>query len=431
MGQSIFDVADKLVTADGVFSQGSPLASIPGAVDYALNLPFINLLTGNAGTYVSYANYLAKPNRYAVTITRSFFQDDRVNFNCHAALLPGLDFKTASYRTTAAHPIELPYQHNFEDVTLGFYASEDQRERHFFYEWFKRIFDTTNGLFGFWIDYVSDIKIAQLDQLHLRSYEIQLYRAYPKAMGRLDLTYQSSDVVPTFVVNFAYERWEPIKYRPSASGGVSPQLLIDKIGGAVQVATGIAKVGSLGGLLPGNLFGIGSGGASVPQDQIPQRTQMITSASTIISTAESIRPRLDTISSKMQSLIAYAPSIPGASSQAKMQIAALATEIYNAAQDALTLIDDQESLLDELISTDTIKNARDISTQLATKVAQLKAKIAAIIDGLAAIETIYTQEGITDITAVGYVDDAQTEAIAAQSGVSTLVTDVGQLLTLF
>jgi hypothetical protein len=58
-------------------------------------------------------------------------------------------------------------------------------------------------------DYISQIKISQLNEKNAESYSVYLEDAFPRAINLLDLNMGATNQVHKLNITFAYRRWFP------------------------------------------------------------------------------------------------------------------------------------------------------------------------------------------------------------------------------
>ena len=143
-------------------------------------------------------------------------------FRCHQAVLPGLTAATSQYATGMPEKNNA-YRATFEDVTLGFYCTEDLIEREFFERWQGEIFPThghrmdsrgsvdrkmnwTTWPVAYRNSYVRKIKIQKLslDGLPTRAYF--LHNAFPVTVNETPMEWGQEEVLKIEVV-FSYDWW--------------------------------------------------------------------------------------------------------------------------------------------------------------------------------------------------------------------------------
>ena len=97
--------------------------------------------------------------------------------------------------------------------------------KRFFDDWMESIVIRDSFNVSYQREYVSQIKIAQLDEKNNENYSIYLEDAFPRAVNMLDLNMGSTNQVHKLNVTFAYRRWfseseflNRLRFDPAGSG---------------------------------------------------------------------------------------------------------------------------------------------------------------------------------------------------------------------
>ena len=154
----------------------------------------------------------ARPNLFEVDIARVGTQkkDQSVfRLGCFQAQLPGTNIATTDpkdigFRASA-------YQKIYSDIILGFYCSGDLKELNFFQDWMDDIVDPVTNHIGYYRNYISEIKIAQLNRKDSGDRKNgekiatwTLHEAYPKTIDPIQLDYGTTDTVMIMNVSMTY-----------------------------------------------------------------------------------------------------------------------------------------------------------------------------------------------------------------------------------
>lgn len=138
--------------------------------------------------------------------------NEQITFRTLSVTAPGRAImSTASGVYGAAQ--EVGYGAQFSPISAQVYASPDHTERKFFTEWqdkvvgphrtgrgfaFERDFNA-----GYYKDYIKDVTIKQYNEKGKKTHEIKLREVYPKNVGELSYSFQSSELL-TFTVSLQY-----------------------------------------------------------------------------------------------------------------------------------------------------------------------------------------------------------------------------------
>jgi len=159
---------------------------------------------------------LARPSRFEVFILPppglgSLTGSGRfVSLMCESASLPAMTVSTKPFRIYGAsyqRPVSSDF--NGDGITLSFYIDNQMEVKSFFDAWMFKVVNPNSFNVSYQKEYVSQIKIAQLDEKNNESYSVYLEDAFPRAVNMLDLNMGATNQVHKLNVTFAYRRWFP------------------------------------------------------------------------------------------------------------------------------------------------------------------------------------------------------------------------------
>jgi hypothetical protein len=148
---------------------------------------------------------MASANRYFVEIGGA---EQKIGLFCDQAQLPGTQILTTPARVYGEMR-ETPYEMTFDPVTLSFYVDNDWSVKSFFDTWRAKVIDPYSREIGWYKDYVQDIKIYCYNKEEEKRFAVQLYEAYPKTIGAIQLGYENKDI-PKLSVTMQYKYWMEI-----------------------------------------------------------------------------------------------------------------------------------------------------------------------------------------------------------------------------
>ena len=135
-----------------------------------------------------------------------------LSLQCENAELPGVSLLTQDVKIYGP-TFKVPYQKQYNDLTLNFIATNDFYERKLFDKWIECIMpnDTNNLRFpkGENSSYMTDITIIQFDEFIKQIYAIKIIDAFPISVAPMALSW-SDDSFHRVSVQFAYHRYETI-----------------------------------------------------------------------------------------------------------------------------------------------------------------------------------------------------------------------------
>jgi hypothetical protein len=144
---------------------------------------------------------LRKNNRDAVS----------VSLYCEMASLPPVNISTKSFKIfgpTYQRPFSAEY--GGEGISLTFHVDRDMRVKKFFDEWTASVVDPKTGFVGFQEDYISTIKLKQLNEQDEVTYELELEEAFPRSVNLLELNNSAQNQTHRLNVLFAYRYWRDV-----------------------------------------------------------------------------------------------------------------------------------------------------------------------------------------------------------------------------
>ena len=154
---------------------------------------------------------LARSNRYTVEMalpgtTYSQNQYRKMLLFCEAVQLPGLNVNTTPIRTFG-EVREMPYEMNYDPLTLSFYVDGNMVIKGIFDEWILSVHNINTRNFNYYNNYTADVvKIFVEDLMNKPKYIVGLYEVYPKTVSQVQMGYDQKDVMK-LSVSFAYKYW--------------------------------------------------------------------------------------------------------------------------------------------------------------------------------------------------------------------------------
>jgi hypothetical protein len=171
-----------------------------GVLDKLLNLP--NLITSSIKEALQ-GN--VEPQSKSSNPTLSRF----LALQCESAELPGKTLLTQDAKIYGP-TFKVPYQTQYNDITLTFLCTNDFYERKLFERWMECIHpsDTNNLRYpkGETTRYLTNIKIIQYDDFIKQIYAVELIDAYPIGVSSQALAW-SEDGFHRLGVQFAYQKY--------------------------------------------------------------------------------------------------------------------------------------------------------------------------------------------------------------------------------
>jgi hypothetical protein len=140
---------------------------------------------------------------------------EKVRLMCKAAQVPGFTVGTIEVPFKAGRRIKIPGDRTFADWSITVINDEDHTLRRAFTSWVNLISNSNYNAATkspTTVAYYKDILVKQLNQKNEVTRTYKLNDAYPTDVGALDLSFDSTDTISEFTVNFQYH------YLQAASG---------------------------------------------------------------------------------------------------------------------------------------------------------------------------------------------------------------------
>jgi hypothetical protein len=153
---------------------------------------------------------------------------EAVSLYCEMASLPPVNISTKSFKIfgpTYQRPFGAEY--GGEGISLTFHVDRDMQVKKFFDEWTARVVDPDSGLVGYQDDYISTIRLRQLDEQDNVTYEIELSEAFPRSLNLLELNNSAQNQTHRLNVLFAYRYWKDISQEYQTTPNDIPRQLLN------------------------------------------------------------------------------------------------------------------------------------------------------------------------------------------------------------
>ena len=172
---------------------------------------------------------------------------------CETAELPGRTLLTQDVKVYGP-TFKVPYQSQYNDISLGFICTNDFYERKLFDRWLEAIHPSDTNNMRYSKDestrYMTPIKVIQYDDFIKQIYAIELIDAFPIGLAAQPLNW-SEDNFHRLSVQFAYQRYKVIyegsydlAAAASALFGVKAAPFFDRAGNSINNTIGktLAKI---------------------------------------------------------------------------------------------------------------------------------------------------------------------------------------------
>ena len=227
----------------------------PNRFEVVLPIPsYINQYVGNSilEKIINFPNALVADvtealrgaNRDEQSISDNATLSRYLALQCESAELPGRTLNTADVKVYGP-TYKVPYQTQYNDMTLSFICTNEFYERKLFEKWIDSIMpsDTNNLRFpkGRQSRYLTNIKIIQYDEFIRQIYAVELIDAFPIGIASQSLAW-SEDGFHRLGVQFAYQRYKVIYEGNYDLVGAAVQLFGNKLASNItNFQTGITS----------------------------------------------------------------------------------------------------------------------------------------------------------------------------------------------
>jgi hypothetical protein len=153
----------------------------------------------------------ARPTRFSFIIAGLLaITNERLNRNCMTLSLPG--------RSVASQPVkiygpprEFVYEANYQnEFTMVLRVGEDMLEREIFERWMNSSVSLRSSDLSYPDDYMTSMRIYQLDKTDNYVYCLELYNVFCKSMSPIDLGTDLSDQIETVSITLGYSEYQVI-----------------------------------------------------------------------------------------------------------------------------------------------------------------------------------------------------------------------------
>ena len=139
---------------------------------------------------------------------------ENMQMMCNKITMPSRDINTAPHLMYGPKR-EMPYAYSFSgEIELQFYGDKFLRQRMFWENWQKTIFNGETHDMRYYNDYVGSIDIFQLGQFNAGNdddarvtYAVRLFEVYPQIVSGIEYAYGSNDQVVQVPVTLNFRTW--------------------------------------------------------------------------------------------------------------------------------------------------------------------------------------------------------------------------------
>jgi hypothetical protein len=139
---------------------------------------------------------------------------ENMQMMCNKIIMPSRDINTAPHKTYGPKR-EMPYAYSFSgEIEMTFFGDKFLRQRMFWENWQKTIFNNETHDMKYYDNYVGSIDIFQLGQFDAKAdddarvtYAVRLYEVYPQVISPIEYTYGANNTIVEVPVTLNFRNW--------------------------------------------------------------------------------------------------------------------------------------------------------------------------------------------------------------------------------
>lgn len=133
----------------------------------------------------------------------------QINVKCHTATFPSRQIDTLMFKSNSVN-FRVPWNINYEPITLIFYADGNLDSREYFELWQSAVMNFGNNTSNFYNEYVSDVKLYLQNDYGADTYGIILYECYPVTISVLEVGAANTNTPLNIMVTLTFKSWIPM-----------------------------------------------------------------------------------------------------------------------------------------------------------------------------------------------------------------------------
>ena len=163
---------------------------------------------------------LARKNRYKVYVEGigpnkaiekvSNLNLATLNLMCESIAFPAQNLKSTPDTLRFGPEREQVQGVTYGEITASFICSTDMREKRFFEEWHKLVFNQDSWEVNYYDQFIGSMQIIQDDRKDDAAYKVKLFEVYPKTITQMDVGYASNDIYQSLSIEFQYHKWREV-----------------------------------------------------------------------------------------------------------------------------------------------------------------------------------------------------------------------------
>jgi len=157
---------------------------------------------------------LARVNRFEVFINPpnaigySTNDASEVSLLCEISNLPPINLSVKPFKIFGpSYQRPITSEYGGDGISMTFHVDREMKVKRFFDDWIESVVRKNDFTVNYQFDYVSDLRIRQLDEANNVTYEIKLIEAFPRSITLMDLNHSAQGQTHRLNVIFAYRYW--------------------------------------------------------------------------------------------------------------------------------------------------------------------------------------------------------------------------------
>lgn len=157
---------------------------------------------------------LARVNRFEVfinpprTLAGSVGQARNVSLLCEISNLPPINLSVKPFKIFGpSYQRPITSEYGGDGISMTFHVDREMSVKRFFDDWIESVVDRNSFTVNYQAEYITTIKIRQLDEADNVTYEIELLEAFPRSLTLMDLNHSAQNQTHRLNTIFAYRYW--------------------------------------------------------------------------------------------------------------------------------------------------------------------------------------------------------------------------------
>lgn len=138
-----------------------------------------------------------------------------LNLRIESVAFPGKNIRTTTNENVYGPTYEVAQGLTYaEEISVTFYLNSSHEERLFFNSWQDYIVSPSTYNVSYYDEYVSTMRVFQLDQNDRRTAGIEIRDVFPKTVNEVGMNQSSSNELVKGTVGMAFKEWVPLECNP-------------------------------------------------------------------------------------------------------------------------------------------------------------------------------------------------------------------------